>query len=220
MDRIGWVALVVIVGAACNAQDAQVKEKALPKGGEPAAVALPIAKAPPKAPVVLGHDGDFDIIWKRPDPPQVDGQCNNVQDMLYVTRVGLNRDSVAVDLKLDEADPGDRVAHWRGGAVTPRVQLLVGGCPARAPGAQGTLSYGGPDGRIVISRRELPQGDLTLVFEAFDQHDTLLFINDASGFRTATSDEHKRWVEHPANPKTGEEAVVEYWAPNCPEVTP
>jgi hypothetical protein len=216
MNRFLWVVLVTIIahGTACSSPAGQVAPAHAPSEPAPLAAA---DEAPPSAPVVLERDGDFDIIWKRPDPPKIDGECNTRQDMLFATRVGLNRDSLAVDLKVDEAMPGDPQARWRGGSMTPRVQLLVDGCPAKAPAVQGQLRYGGPDGRVVLARRELPQGDLTLVFEAFDKQDTLLFVNDASGLRTATSEEHKRWVERPANPQTGEEAVVEYWEPNCPE---
>lgn len=162
-----------------------------------------------------GSSGDFDIIWTRPAPPPIQGECSARHDALYATRIGLNRDSLAVDLRLEEGAPGDREARWRGGAMVPRVQLLVNGCLARAPRVKGRMLYGGPDARIVISRRDLPNGELTLTFEAFDREDTILLVNDGNRFDTVTSEEHSRWVERPADPRTGEEAVIEYWAPDC-----
>lgn len=203
---ISLAAASALAGAACGCASSG------PKSDPPRVAADQASSAAPR---VLERDGAFDIIWRRAATRPTDGQASPRQDALYVTRIGVNRESLAVDLRLEEGTPGDPESRWRGSEMIPRVQLLVNGCPARAPHVEDRLRYGGPDARLVLSRRELPQGELTLKFDAFDREHTILLVHDGTRLDTVTSEEHSRWVERAGNPRTGEEPVTEYWAPDC-----
>lgn len=214
---LAWLVPALI---ACGPRDGGIpRPKSEPA---PKTAAVPSDEAtcsqPEVGPKVGDTDGEFTIIWTRPAPKPVNGSCSMSIDALYATRVGVSASDLAVDLKLESAEPNNPENRSRGTSAVPKVIMSVDGCPVAAPRARGFINYGGADGRIVLPRAALPRGDLVVVFEAFDRQHTMLFANDDKGLRTVLPEEMKGFVEDPGNPATGELPGVGYEAPDCSKV--
>jgi hypothetical protein len=136
-------------------------------------------------------------------------QPTHSNDRLLIKWIGVNSQTLRLDLGLDRADPhAERSVE--GSDAVPTVSLMVDGCVVDASEFRpGRLGYGGPDLRVLFARKRLPKGELTLDFGAHGQRTTMLFLNDEHGLRPMEAEESKRHYEIP------EENVVGTVGPDC-----
>jgi hypothetical protein len=228
MERRAWAFACIALGVGVAACDAHPPAKTAAPARAPLAAqgaesaestnaGVKVAVRPP-IPVDPGVTrGTFDelgyeVIWKRPAPQKIDGDCSISQDQLYATRVGVNPDALYIDLFLESPFPED---PRHGASEIPRLTLLQNECEVKMPALRDRLGYGGPDGRMYFKRAQLPKGDLTFTFEAFGRAHVMLFKHDDKGLRTIVPEEKDNYVYFPGDPLKGEEPMGGYEDTAC-----
>lgn len=112
------------------------------------------------------------MVWTyRPDPTPEKALTQSHGGELALTRLGLDRDSFSIGLRIDQGVGARRAA------VQPSVVMTVDGCPAAPPKVKGTLTNDGTEGRVVFARSELSRGDLQFVITAFDRETSLYVVS-------------------------------------------
>jgi hypothetical protein len=156
-------------------------------------------------------------IWTRPPSHQKQQEHGApAAEAFYPTRVSVNDAWLAVDVKSESRTSS---SPWLGKFVQPEMSVLVNGCPAKAPVLRPvSLGYGGTEGRLIMTRRDLPQGDLSFTFTACGEEHTMIFANDAKGLRTITELEQKNVQARPADPAKGLPEMVTVIPSKCDAV--
>jgi len=156
------------------------------------------------------------VVYRAAPPrPASPGLCSHRMDSLTVHEVRTDRNNLYIHVAHVGASPGE--LH---DGIPAAVELLVNGCPVRAPRANGTVWRDSKSpSTLTVSLDEIPDGQVDVTVHAHGTESTFSVTKEGRSVSELPFDKRNDIKRRPAIPELGLPPVVALRVPVCPEST-